>query len=281
MYALAERRWKLPVAWRQLIPRCGKRGCTTGTNWTGVLHRIAGFWVNERDWFCSSRCLEAAMEEHLLDRFFEDHRPAPIRTTMPMGLMMLARGIVSETQLRDALEMQRNSGEKIGACLQRLGSVSYDDIASVVATQWGCPVFPSESVQPGCSMLLPLSLIERYRMLPVHLVSQGRRLFVAFSDEVNHSALISVEQMLGCDTEPCIIPEPKLAQVLEYRKRDTTGEVTVSRPKTAAETSRIIRSYAQQTGAHAIRLEAMDGNIWVRFLASRFHLDLVFEASAH
>ncbi len=279
MYALAEVKWRIPGAWKQLVPRCSQPGCASGTSWTGVLHRVDGFWVNERDWFCSSGCLEAAMEEHLLDCFFETHRPAPIRTTMPMGLMMLARGVISDLQLREAIEMQRTSGNKIGTCLQRTGSISYEDIASVVATQWGCPVFPSESVQPGCSMLLPLSLIERYRMLPVHLVSQGQRLFVAFSDEVNHSALISIEQMLGCDTEACIIPEPKLAQVLEYRKRDTAGEVTVGRPKTAAETSRIIRSYAQQTGAQAIRVQAMDGDIWVRFLARRFHLDLVFEAS--
>jgi hypothetical protein len=126
-------------------------------------------------------------------------------------------------------------------------------------------------------MLVPPSLIERYRMLPVHLVTQGRRLFVGFCDKVNHTTLVSVEHMLGCETEACVIPEPKLLQVIEYRKRDTTGEVTVSRPKTAGETSRMIRSYAQQTGAEAIRFCAVDGDIWVRFLSKRFHLDLVFE----
>jgi hypothetical protein len=242
-----------------------------------VLHRAAGVWFNELEWFCSPRCLEESLEAHLRGCFFEDHRLAPIRTTMPMGLMMLARGVISDPQLRDAMAMQRSSGEKIGACLQRLGFVSFQDIASVVATQWGCPVFPADSVQPGCSMLVPLSLIERYRMLPVHLVGQGRRLFVGFCDKVNHSALISIEHMLGCDTEACIIPEPKLIEVLDYRKRDTTGEVAVSRPTTAAETSRMIRSYAQQTGAEGIRLRAVDGNIWVRFLCRRSHLDLVFE----
>ena len=140
----------------------------------------------------------------------------------------------------------------------------------MVATQWGCPVFPAESVQPGCSMLVPFSLIERYRMAPVHLVSQGRRLFVGFCDKVNHTALIAIEHMLGCDTEACIIPEPKLLQVLEYRKRDTSGEVAVRRPSSAAETARMILSYAQQTGAEAIRLRAVEGNIWVRFLSRAF-----------
>jgi hypothetical protein len=239
---------------------------------------VSGFRLNGDQWFCSPRCLEESLHDLLLGYFFEERRPAPIRTAMPMGLMMLARGIISDPQLRDAIAMQRSSGEKIGACLQRMGCVTYDDIASAIATQWACPVFPAESVQSGCSMLVPLSLIERYRMFPVHLVGQGRRLFVGFCDKVNHTALIGIQHMLGCDTEACIIPEPKFFEVLDYRKRDTTGEVAVSRPHTAAETARMILSYAQQTAAEAIRVRAMEGNIWVRFLSQHSHLDLVFEA---
>ncbi len=280
MYRLPEKKWKRPLAWKQLFPPCAHPECRTGSSWTGMLHRTAGFWFNEQEWFCGPRCLEEALEDHLLGYFFKDHHPAPVRTTMPLGLMMLARGVISDPQLREAIQLQRASGEKIGACLQRLGRISYEDIASVVATQWGCPVFPAESVQPACSMLIPFSLIERYRMLPVHLVSQGRRLFVGFCERVNHTALIAIEHMLGCDTEACIISEAKLLEAFDYRKRDTTGEAALSRPETAAETARMILSYAQQTAAGAIRLRAVEGNIWVRFLSQRSHLDLVFEVAA-
>lgn len=280
MYRLPERKWKRPITWKQLAPSCAHPDCTTGSNWTGVLHRGSGFWFNEHDWYCSPRCLQESLEEHLLDLFFENHRPVPVRTAMPMGLMLMAREIINDEQLREALEMQRSSGEKIGTCLRQLGCINYDDIASVVATQWGCPVFPGDSVQPGCSMLIPCSLIERYRMSPVHLVAQGRRLFVGFTEKVNHTALICIENILSCSTEPCIISEPKLLQVLEYRKRDLGGEVTVNRPKSALDTSRMIVSYAQQTGAEAIRLRGVEGNIWARFLSRRSHLDLVFEVPA-
>ncbi len=277
MYRLPEIKWKRPVAWKQIVPRCSHPECSTAAGWTGVLRRTSGFWFNEQQWFCSPRCLEESLEDHLLGYFLDDHRPAPIRTTMPLGLMMLSRGVISDPQLRDAIELQRRSGEKIGGCLRRLGFISFEDIASVVAAQWGCPVFPAASVQLGCSMLVPCSLMERYRMAPVHLVSQGRRLFIGFCDKVNHTALIAIEQMLGCDTEACIIPEPKLLHVLEYRKRDTHREVAVGRPDSAAETAGMILNYALQTGADAIRLRAVEGNIWVRFLARRSHLDLVFE----
>lgn len=280
MYRVPEVKWKRPIAWKQLVARCSHPQCSTGASWANMLRRTSGFWF-EQQWFCSPRCLEETIEQHLLACFHEDHRPAPVRTTMPMGLMMLARGIISDLQLHNALELQRSSGEKIGACLQRLSDISFDDIASVVAAQWGCPVFPAASVQLGCSMLVPCSLMERYRMAPVHLVSQGHRLFIGFCDKVNHTALIAVEHMLDCDTEACIIPEPKLLNVLEYRKRDTDGEVAVSRPSSATETARMILSYAQQTSAEDIRLRAVEGNIWVRILSRSSHLDLIFERSSH
>lgn len=278
MRNLTDNKWKLPLAWKQLVPRCANPECATASRWSGLLHRNTGYLLNEQQWFCCTQCLEESLHRHLLGFFFSEHRPAPIRTTMPLGLMMLSRGVISDPQLRNAIAMQRSSGQKIGACLQRLGCVSYEDIASVVAAQWGCPIFPAENVQLACSMLLPFSLIERYRMTPVHLVSQGRRLFVGFCDKVDRTALIGIQHMLDCETEACIIPEPKFLQVLEYRKRDTTGEIAVGRPSSAAETSRMILSYVQQTGAESIHLRAMEGNIWVRFLAPRAHLDLVFEA---
>lgn len=277
MHMLPVRKPKRIIEWKQLLlPRCTRPECTTGSGWTGVLHHAAGVRLNEQEWYCSPACLEGALEDRLHACFAHESGPAPVRTTMPMGLMLLARGTISDLQLRAALDMQQATGERFGACLMRLGSVSSADIASVVATQWGCPVFPADSIQPACSMLLPFSLVERYRMLPVHLVALGRRLFVGFCENVNHTTLIAIEQMLGCQTEACVISEPKFNQVLDYRKLDTSGEVAVTRPGTASEAARMVCSYVQQTAAEAVRVSAIEGNIWARLLFRRSHLDLVF-----
>jgi hypothetical protein len=278
MYSLPEKKVKRSTGLKQVLPRCSHSDCTTGSGWSGVLHHHAsGVRLNEEEWFCGPGCMEEALEFRLRGGFAHDDHPAPIRTAMPMGLMMLSRGAISDLQLRAALDLQRNTGDRIGVCLMRLGCISTGDIASVVATQWGCPVFPAESVQPACSMLLPVSLVERYRMLPVHLVALGRRLFVGFCEKVNHSALMAIEQMLRCKTEACVIPEPKFEEVLDFRKFDTTGEVALARPDSAAEAARIIRNYVQQTGAEAVRMHTVEGNIWTRLSFRSSHLDLVFE----
>jgi hypothetical protein len=277
MHLLPERKPSRIIEWKQhLLPHCSRAECTTSSGWSGVLHHDSGVRLNQQDWFCSPACLEGALRDRLLSSFEHESGPAPVRTTMPLGLMLFARGAISNLELRAALDLQQATGERIGACLMRLSSISSGDIASVVATQWGCPVFPADSIQPACSMLLPFSLVERYRMLPVHLVALGRRLFVGFCEKVNHTALIAIEQMLGCETEPCVIPEPKFHQMLDYRKLDTRGEVAVTRPETASEAARMIRSYVQQTAAEAVRVYALEGNIWARLLFRHSHLDLVF-----
>jgi hypothetical protein len=263
------------TGWRQLVPHCSSLDCHNGSGLASLLHRASGFWVNETEWYCGERCLEHALAQ-LARPCFAQHS-APVRTTMPMGLMMLARGIISDRQLREALDLHHASGERIGACLLGLGYISPSDISSVIATQWGCPVFPGNSIRAACSMLIPFSLAERYRMLPVHLAAPGNRLFVGFSDRVNHSALIAVERMLECETEACVIPEQDFKHALGQRKLDTGSEVAVSRPASAFEVASMIRSYAIQTGANAIRMQTTEGNVWTRLLFRHSHLDLVFE----
>jgi len=112
MHRLTENKWKRPLTWKQLVPRCAHPECATGSRWTGVLHRVTGFRLNDQECFAAARCLEESLHNHLLGYYFDECRPAPIRTAMPLGLMMLARGIISDPQLRDAIAMQRRSGEK-------------------------------------------------------------------------------------------------------------------------------------------------------------------------
>lgn len=263
-----------PLNWRALLPRCANPECGNADLLSSLLRRAGGFRVNETSWYCGERCLEEGLSLQIEAAFRPT--PAPVRTTMPMGLMLLSRGIIDSEQLREALEMHHASGERIGACLSRLGCVSEADIASVVATQWGCAIFPAANIHPLCPRAIPASLAERYRMLPVHYTPPGHKMFIGFSDRVNHSALAAVEGILGCKTEPCIVPERDFGSALEQRKRDTSGEVAVNRPASAPEVAGMIRSYALQTGSYSLRVHAIEGNVWARLRLRRAHLDLVF-----
>ena len=277
MYRLPEIKWKRPIAWKQLVPRCSHPECTTGTSWTGVLHRASGFWFNEQQWFCSPRCLEESLEDHLLGYFFDDRRPAPIRTTMPMGLMMLSRGVISDPQLRDAIELQRSSGEKIGACLQRLGFISLKILPPSWPRSGDARSFPPTACSPAAPCWCPAASSNVIAWCPCIWSARAAASSSASATRSTTPLSSPSSRCSAATPKPASFPSPSFSRYFEYRKRDTNGEVAVSRPDSAAETARMILSYAQQTGADAIRLRAVEGNIWVRFLSRRSHLDLVFE----
>ena len=57
-------------------------------------------------------------------------------TSRLIGSLFLERGLVSESQLRVALEIQRETGEQLGQILVERFGVSRKELANVVAEQW-------------------------------------------------------------------------------------------------------------------------------------------------
>jgi hypothetical protein len=53
-----------------------------------------------------------------------------------IGALFVERGLVSESQIRVALEIQRESGQQLGQVLVERFGVSRKELASVVAEQW-------------------------------------------------------------------------------------------------------------------------------------------------
>ena len=56
-----------------------------------------------------------------------------------LGEMLLKAGLISQKQLEEALEAQRENGEKLGFNLIRLGYVKEDDITQLLSEQYGVP----------------------------------------------------------------------------------------------------------------------------------------------
>ena len=49
-----------------------------------------------------------------------------------LGEMLVKAGLISQNQLEEALESQKNNGEKLGLNLIKLGYVKEDDITQLV-----------------------------------------------------------------------------------------------------------------------------------------------------
>ena len=61
--------------------------------------------------------------------------PQPLQSRL-IGALFVERGLVSESQIRVALELQRETGQQLGQILVERYGVSRKELASVVAEQW-------------------------------------------------------------------------------------------------------------------------------------------------
>jgi len=270
-------RWRCwSAAWhdfrRKLAPLCGYCGCVHAASmWRRMRRRSCGVRMQGAR-YCQSECLELALLEA-----FAKARPVSRRATIathriPLGLLLLSRQQLTAAQLRTALDAQRSAGRsqpqrKIGAWLQELGFATEHQITAALARQWSCPMLRTGSAAMGASRFLPIPvlLLESFQMMPVELVEATGRLLVAFSEDVDYTVLLAIEQMLGYHTEACLVCPSTLQENLQILARHRgANDVVFDRVKDTAECAHIIGSYAAKVGAQEVRLARCGGYTWIR-----------------
>ena len=264
----------------RLFPRCENLSC--GTN-RGILLRIlrrpSGIRLHGR-WYCGPDCFEQAVAEDLcrLPRFLR--RPRPKQHRIPLGLLLLSRGVIDEEQLKVALRMQHQGiRPRLGDCLRERGWIREQQITTALSVQWGCPVFPLEQDLGylECAALLPMPLLESGRMLPVYRSRDGSLMYIGFTDGIDHATLSAIEHMLECRTAPCVVAESTLFQCLdEIRKLPRPEQIAFDTTFDPPQMARTIRGYAIKLHAYEVRVGCSGENAWVRFLCTDRPRDLLF-----
>ena len=249
------------------------------------LRRIFGRGVGDgvfvqSHWYCSLDCFEHAVVGEFAALLKQQDQPRRNPHRVPLGLMLLGRGAITDEQLKKALAAQRELGQsRLGDVLMKLGIVSAHDISAALAAQWGCGVFPVERNRRyrECAHMLPLALIESSRMIPVHFHEGSQLLFLAFADEIDHTALYSVERQLGARTEPCVISAAAMEQALEeIRAVSRPSEIVFETIWGADEMARTVRDYSLALGASELFLARPRRFLWVRLRADGQSHDLLF-----
>jgi hypothetical protein len=257
-------------------PRCEKRQPL----WLFWQRRAEGIRLQGR-WYCSPECFEHAArgEFQRLRSVPESGRRKAHR--MPIGLLLLSRGVITEAQLKRALAMQREKGTgKIGRILRDIQAATEQDIVVGLAAQWGCPVYPVHGPEDLLqhSSLLPLTLLEAGRMLPVQHIPGQQMLYLAFVEGIDRNALYSVEQMLRLRTVPCIVPESAYLGAIEELRHVQNAQTTVfESPLEPREMARTTRSYAWQIGASDVWMVRSGRFIWVRLQNVQGPKDILFQ----
>ena len=264
--------------WRGIFPRCADRCCSrTRTLWRRFLGR-EGIYL-QHAWYCSPQCLEIAARQ-LFARASVNLAPSTVMPhRVPLGLLLLSRGQLTNSQLRSALAAQRAQGSgAIGYWVEKLGFASEHQVTAALGLQWACPVLPPFAADDSnCSHLVPLRLLQRFRMLPVHFSPSTRALYVAFSERIDYTALHTIGQMLDCRAEACLLNRSAMERVLEQLAEvHRPSDFLFDGGRQVEEMARVTCGYALKLGAKEARILTCGEYVWARLVTAADATHLLF-----
>jgi hypothetical protein len=267
------------------MPKCENPSCPKRPGGLKTLLDHPRGVLLHKQWLCSPGCLAQVLEtllsrlvaNSLVQRVTRPHR-------FPLGLIMLSLGWINKESLQSALSSQRQAGKgRVGDWLRRQGVVTEAQVTQALSMQWSLPIYPLETSNANLNWtrLVPLPLLDAFRMLPVHCTPALGMLHVAFSNQVDYTALYAIEQMLDCHTRPCVAQESCLDTVLEQLHRDCAAAVVpIEGPAQPAAISKTTVEYALRFQAEEVRVVACADNIWVRLRTADGPRDLLFRCAS-
>ena len=145
-------------------------------------------------------------------------RPEKVR----LGEILLQQGLLTEQQLKLALDEQRKSGRKLGRVFVDKGFVSEEQISTALAKQLQVPYvnlkhFP---LKPEVAMRLPETQARRFRAMVLEDADAFYR--VAMADPTDLFAFDEIARVLKRDIQLAVVTESLLLQTIDrvYRRTE-------------------------------------------------------------
>ena len=116
----------------------------------------------------------------------------------PLGCLLVSKGVISDDQLRIALQEQNKIHQPLGRLLVRLGFLSEATIRDVLSENLGQESVDLSTIiiDPAALLLIPRDVARRYQLLPLSVDRANRNLTLAVADPDNIIALDQVRAML-------------------------------------------------------------------------------------
>jgi type IV pilus assembly protein PilB len=131
-----------------------------------------------------------------------------------LGEILVKDSLISEDQLKQAIDFQKKNGGRLGTCLVKMGLVSDDDITAVLSRQYGVPSINLKfyEVDPAVIKLVPQETAVRYQIVPLSRV--GSTLTIAMTDPTNVFAMDDIKFMTGFNVEPVVASETAISEAI-------------------------------------------------------------------
>jgi len=139
-----------------------------------------------------------------------------------LGDLLVAEGLITDVQLRQALSDQKGKTDKLGTVLVGLGFITEEQLIGFLSRQYGIPsiTLSTLDIDAETLRLVPAHIAKKYEVLPVKRI--GGTLTLAMSDPTNVFALDDVAFMTNLQILPVVAPQAAIRRALE--KNYETGQ---------------------------------------------------------
>lgn len=194
---------------------------------------------------------------------------------------LIEEGIINESQLFEALEIQRTSKALIGTILTQLGYCTEDDIARVLAKKTGYKYVSINEIGVNVAVanLITPEMALRNNILPLY--QEGNTVYVAMKNPNDIITIDNLRLMMGKEICPVVVADMELAAAIEnfanmnsavenyddeelIENNDVSEEFSID-DKPAVQLVNQIINNAIKSSASDVHIEALEKILRVRF----------------
>ena len=132
-----------------------------------------------------------------------------------LGDVLLEQELITDEQLRECINLQRQSGSNLASVLVEKGYLDEEDLVVTLSEQLGIPHIRVAHYNISQEVLdeVPEALARQYQMLPVSVT--GDVLTLAMSDPLNIMALDDLRMLTSYEIEPVVAVQSELIETIE------------------------------------------------------------------
>ncbi|MDX1565741.1 MAG: ATPase, T2SS/T4P/T4SS family, partial [Phycisphaeraceae bacterium] len=148
------------------------------------------------------------------------------KTRKKLGQYLLRWGVLEEQQLKEALQVAKGSGKRIGETLCDLGYATEDDVAKALASQFGLEYVDLDHSGVDISNnldLLPKDLIKKFLVLP--LERQNGRLKVLIHNPMDLELLDTLRFRMSCEIDTALGSRAKIKSYIDKFLSETQASI--------------------------------------------------------
>jgi len=140
---------------------------------------------------------------------------AVIKKAKKIGELLVDAGLITLSQLEEALNVSQKTGARLGRTLVNMGAVTEEGIARALAQQFNIPYISLSGIiiDPQIVRLIPEMLARRYKVIP--FAKEGSNLKVAMVDPLNVFAIDDLKKASNCQIFPSVVTETEIQNAID------------------------------------------------------------------